>query len=487
MPRTSPPLAVAVLFLRGAAGWSREELASAAGTTSKRLSEWESGNRPLSSTRAEALVALLGFAPEVLKDVVAQVAFLRAQGGSQGGASEDGAGGDEALAVQRLGFQLGRIAAEEVAAYRATQRAERLRADAARLWSRVQKMPPAARRALVLEAARAQTWAFAERLGEASVEAACRDEAEALALAELALLCAERVSGEEKFRALAQANAWAFLGNARRVAGDLSEASRAFDRLAVLAREGDGGDPLGHLDSIRRLDLEASLRKSQGRFREALVLIDQALARRQGEAAARLLVMKATVFEQAAEPELALDALREAAGFLKDVPGSRYRAVLRFSTAVNLCQLGRYAEAATAAENLSATARNQGRELDAIRAEWLVARIAAGLGRSASALDALTKIEAAFAIRAITYDAALVALERTAVLLDLARFEAAADIARDLIPYFRTQSLPRDLLAALDAYGQALGNSRATARVARELIRFLEAHRPRGGKSIGTP
>jgi transcriptional regulator with XRE-family HTH domain len=112
------------------------------------------------------------------------------------------------------------------------------------------------RLAVVEEAEEYQTWGLCELLCEDSWEAVEVGESSALELAELALHVAERVSGDDDWRACVQAFAWAHLGHARRSHGDLAGAEEAFGRFRELWRKG-ASVRLMLLGSDRVTDLEA--------------------------------------------------------------------------------------------------------------------------------------------------------------------------------------------------------------------------------------
>src|SRR5258705_522658 len=81
---------------------------------------------------------------------------------------------------------------------------------------------------LLEQRAEYQTWAMVERLGEESEKAASDDPKHALVLANLALRCAQSKGIPSTLRHRLEGFAWAFIANARRVAGDLPAAEEAF-------------------------------------------------------------------------------------------------------------------------------------------------------------------------------------------------------------------------------------------------------------------
>ncbi|HEY3570377.1 MAG TPA: hypothetical protein VGP73_20770, partial [Thermoanaerobaculia bacterium] len=120
---------------------------------------------------------------------------------------------------------------------------------------------------------RLQTIAVCELLIERSFEEGFRDAARAIELADRGILLAGLLESERYGRAVVQdlqARAWAYLGNARRIAFDLAGAAEALARAERLA-EGGSADPL---EEARILDLRASLLSDQGRFEQAAELLD---------------------------------------------------------------------------------------------------------------------------------------------------------------------------------------------------------------------
>jgi transcriptional regulator with XRE-family HTH domain len=94
-----PPLAIALLYFRSCAGWSRDQLAQAVGTTRKRITEWEAGHRTLSRKKTEAFLAVLGYSPADLDQALGEIARRRAQ--AQGGLNT--AGPESAGSAPRCG------------------------------------------------------------------------------------------------------------------------------------------------------------------------------------------------------------------------------------------------------------------------------------------------------------------------------------------------------------------------------------------------
>ncbi len=473
------PLAIALAFFRSSAEWSRERLALAAGTTKKRIGEWEAGHRVLTRSRAEALVALLGYCPADLDDVLDQIAHRREQA-RRGGATAESEG---ARQLTRVSADLAQFFTHELEGIVRRDQEEGERAKAAALWHQLSKRTPVERKALVEASARFQTWALALRFGRESARAAAHRADLALQVAELAVSAAERASMPgplpDGFRKLLLADSWAFVGNAYRVGGQLRLADEAFHRAEALAKEGEGCDPDHLLDPARRLDLEASLRKHQGELSKALALLDRALAMTaDGEGRGRLLLKKAFALEQGGKPEEAILALREASAFITMEADPRSWFGMTFNLGVNLCHLDRYAEASALLPEVRALAIEGRRDLDLVRVTWLGGRTIAGLGELAGGAAAIEQVYLDFKHRQIEYDSGLAALELAALKIELGRPSEARVLAEELVPCFQAQGVERDLLAALALWVGAARCENASAGAARALLRRLERRRP---------
>jgi hypothetical protein len=86
-------------------------------------------------------------------------------------------------------------------------------------------------------------------------------------------------------------------------------------RARALWKAGARANP-GLLDASRLPDLEASFRRAQRRFAEALALLEKALSAQNPARAAHILLNKAVVCEQMVDCEGAIAALERAAPFL---------------------------------------------------------------------------------------------------------------------------------------------------------------------------
>jgi tetratricopeptide (TPR) repeat protein/DNA-binding XRE family transcriptional regulator len=479
MPRSlPPPLSAALTSLRSAQGWTQKELAQALGISTKTVSFHERGRSELTRERLETMVALMGLGSEDIDATL--LALEQIRGRAEPAVSPVGPTKEERRIIERTAAAMARSAARvtrsELTRSFQAPRIEQARREAGELWAALKARPARERRALVESAGEYRSWALCERLCAESERAAAADAHRAVELAELAVRVAARVPGEEIWRSRLQGYAWAHLGNARRVAGDLPAAEEAFASARPLWEAGAASDP-GLLPEGRVLDLEASLLRTQGRFDEALRLHNRALAATQPAEQGFILLNQAFTLEQMGRFESAIGLLKQAARQLNAQRGPRLLCVLRFNLTVNLCHLGRHAEAETLLPEVRGLAVQLANELDLVRVLWLEGRVAAGLGRPEEAIGALSRVREEFISRGIAYDAALVSLELAVLLLEGGRMKQVKALARQMAPIFQTQGVHREALAALRLFCQTANQETATVEMARRLVEYL--HRAR--------
>jgi tetratricopeptide (TPR) repeat protein len=361
----------------------------------------------------------------------------------------------------------------------------RSRAEAPALWERLARLPYEKQRGVIRDTDRFLSWGLCELLCRESREAAPGDAIRAVELAELAVLVAERLRpgepAEEEWLLELRALAWGYLGNARRVLGELRGAGEAFARAAELWKEAaeEIGDPLGYGPIL--LDLEASLRRDQRRFTEALDLLDRVVtAYRDGDPeirdlhlAGRALIKKAYTFDQMGEAGRALQCLEEAAPLVDAARDPRLFLCLRHNVVWSLSTLGRHQEARALAPEVEALAREIGNALDLARLRWAEGRIAAGLAETARAEEALREARREFIRQGIGYDAALVSLELAALYAGRGRTAEMKELAGEMLPVFQAQDVHREALAALAIFQQAAVQEAATRELVDEVAAFL--------------
>lgn len=316
---------------------------------------------------------------------------------------------------------------------------------------------------------RLQTWACAEWAAEASVRAASRDLEEAGAWARLAVEIAEYVRGPEGWKNRVKGFAAAHAANVLRAECDFKAAETALEpaKRFWLA----GSDPDQILDPGRLLDLEASLRREQRRFDEALDLLER--AQHVSRCPARTLVNKAFTLEVMGEYQRAVAALLEAEPQVDRRNEPRLWYQQRFNLAVNYCHLERYSEAVSLVSQVREVARELRDQIFLNRVIWLDGRLAAGTGRTTEALRLLERAQEGFATLNMWYDVALAFLEISVLLLDQGRTAEVKALVPGITEVFRSREVHREALAALRLFQEATELETATAELARRVLRFL--------------
>lgn len=313
------------------------------------------------------------------------------------------------------------------------------------------------------------TWAMVELAAEESVKAASRDLKKAFQWARIACQLAKKIRGAKAWRNRLRAYALAAYANAERVAGRLRAADRTMEKAKRLWNE--GLDPDHILDPGRLLDLEASLRRAQRRFPEALACFAGALPL--SHRPARILINKAFTLEVMGDYQGAVAVLLEAEPLLEEDRDPRLRYNHRINWAVNKIHLGQIAEAAELASQVRDLAERLDDKIFLIRVLWLEGRIAAGQGRSKQAVQRLEEAEQGFAANKMWYDVSLALLEREVLLLEEERVAEAKSASLRLVAVFEAQGVHREALAALRIFYEAAQSGTATAQRARNLLRYL--------------
>lgn len=414
------PNSVVLAMLRAARAWSQKDLAAAAATPRNLLSDYETGRRALTRERLAEIVALMGYDAEVVDLALAWVglAGLAAPTGSAPAPVWLRPSADERRRARnmadRLAVVVGDLALSHAETLLRGRRLRHARRAAAALLKELAGCAMAARRRRLAQLPDSYAWAVVERLCLDSLAAAAKSAGQALQLAKLALWLAERTNPGTAWSARLQGFAWAFVGNALRVGGDLTNAEAAIATAWKQWHSGVTSDP-GILAEWRLYVLEADLRCTQGTWRVALELLDRALAMAPPDVRGHILLNKAATEEQAGEIEAARATLSEAAPFVERTGEPRLRWVWRFNMALTFWHLGRFDDAASHLGELRSVALDLGNELDLLRVLWLTGRVAAGQGRREEASVALGQVRQEFADRHNPLDAALAALELAAL------------------------------------------------------------------------
>ena len=320
MDATDPrDLSLALILLRRVRDWTQEEMATATGLSASTICEYETGKTAPSSRNLGRILVGLRFPPPLFDALLALLASVR----RVMTACQAISAGNPTDSLESIAADAGRATAEflraEVSlalAGLAPSGQSPSTADiraASDLRARLEPFSNGERLGLIRNGEQFRSWALAVQLCDESVEQAAHKPRPALELAEMALEIARLAPIEPTFRSRLIGYVLAFVGNARRVGGDLPESEVAFLRSRE-AWPADLAEENGLLDGSRRYDLEASLRTSQRRFPEALQLLDLALAECPQRSVGRILVIKAKAQEELGDYESAIATLAEADG-----------------------------------------------------------------------------------------------------------------------------------------------------------------------------
>lgn len=356
------------------------------------------------------------------------------------------------------------------------------RAEAPHLWEGLKDVPHFRRLSLVQEERPFVSWGLCELLCRKSKEIAPSDAVQAVETAELAVLVADALRDDDPVETQwlyqLRSHAWAHLANAYRVAGDLSRAESAMNTAEQWQEAGEEGvgDVLEHGPTL--LNLKASLRIAQGRYPEALDLLDRAfeqsrVCERDPHLAGRILIKKVYTLLESNDLDRAIPVLREAEALIDPAREPRLLLCARHNLLDHLSKAGRYSEARALLPEVQTLSRSAGSQLDRVRLRWAEGRIAAGLGDVEGARLALSSAQRDFLEQEIAYDAALVSLELAALLLQEGRTDEVRELAREMIPIFHAQDVHREALAALAIFQAAAAVDAATVELAREVAAFL--------------
>jgi tetratricopeptide (TPR) repeat protein/DNA-binding XRE family transcriptional regulator len=470
----STPRGEAIRRLRQELGWSEERLGEPHGLSGKVISNLEKGwrNEP-SREEAEKLIAPMELPPAAL-DVSHEFGqWVRAAAPPSKPVSpeeEDArrcvvAAGLLSLHVARRVFP---VLLREVR----EKRFERDRQQAAERLEHLRRLTTQdARRERIRNAEDYQTWAMVEALAHESERAAADQPAKAIQWAELALFTVPFVPGPDNRRQRLEGCATFYLANALRVGNDLDDSDAAFRRAWALWKEGKADDFLP-LDEGNLLDLEASLRREQRRFQEALALHEQALA--VSPETGRILLNKAFTQEQMGEAEASIETLRRAQPYIEASGTPRDIFGLRFNLALGLWHLGQFSAAEDLIQGVRDAALHLGNELDLTRTLWMEARLDGSLGRTVKADAALTQVFEDLIARTLPYDAALAGMDLAVLHLEQGNTREVMSLALRMEAVFSSLRIDREALSALVVFCEAARREEATVELARRTAEVIE-------------
>lgn len=356
-----------------------------------------------------------------------------------------------------------------------------------KLWSELEKRPAADDHSGWLERLLAQPWgrqvtlivssqrckspAFVEELLEYGFQARFSEPSLTLACARIGLIAANEVDPEVFGEAVCtdlEAQALAQAGNAFRILGRMRAAERMLNAARQVA-SGGTGDPLlrAQIHHFR-----SSLRTSQRRFNESLILLKKVLRiyldLKDLHLAGTVLVSMGTVHGYRTDSRAALVCLSRALRLLHPERDERlFSAAVHnlawFSFEEGLVEQARLAR--TLVECLGAASLGK---LSHLRVRWLDARLAVRDGREEEARALYEGVRQTFGSEGMALDFALVTLDLADLLVDQgADGRLIAGLVSEVIPLFRRIGVEREVLAALLLLERAARNDAVTASLLR--------------------
>jgi hypothetical protein len=331
--------------------------------------------------------------------------------------------------------------------------------------------------------ARFHSWALCRLLLRKSRRAAFLDGPRTVDWASLALRVAGHLGetyGATPVAAL-RAEAFATLGNAYRVIGELRTAAEAFLSAEQLLDLPGVATP-GLLAEIR--SLLASLRLAQRRLPEARELVAFSLAvaieREDEHRIAKLRLKEAKIVEEEGDLAAAAALLRTAAAAIDPLADPELYRIAHFNLLGILTQQEDYAAAAALFPAVAALlAEEPAESTHRLRLRWAEGLIARGFHRLDEAEETLLSVRHDFVCRQMGYDAALVSIDLGLLHLETGALKPLRRLAAELLPVFAAQDLSKEAFACLLLYQDACQSAKLTERLARELSRFMREDRRR--------
>lgn len=339
------------------------------------------------------------------------------------------------------------------------------------------------RRHLIENQPRFHALKLSELLLGRSREAWFTDPSTAIELAELAVVVSDRLDLKHYGRSLvedARARAWAYLGNAWRIASDLRRAEKAFRTAEEHHRQaGEDAYTWAEIQSFK-----ASLRNAQGRFEEASALLDSVVQvyreARDRHREGRALIQKATALSYAGRQAQAIRSVRRGLTKIDIYEEPRLLVSGRHNLIGYLNETGQHEEALQVLQETRSLYLEIGERSHLVRLRWLEGKIHRDLGHLNEAETALREVRDALVERALGLDAALASLDLAMIYLERGETGELKRLAAEMIPVFESRDDHQKALAAFLLFRQAADAEQVTLGLLQEMASSLEQVRRSG-------
>jgi tetratricopeptide (TPR) repeat protein len=354
-------------------------------------------------------------------------------------------------------------------------------------WAQLEPMPPQLRFAMVEADKSFHSWGLYDRLLEASRWYIRTDPAEAVDIVRLAIVVAERldpeVMGQERLADL-QANAWAALGNTRRLASDFEGSRRAFNEAWRILASGTG-DPA---EEGNILSLEASYMKDIGEFETAEAALEEALQHFQkagdGHQQGRVMLKMGEAIGHI-DPTRGLAHIKKALTLLDPKREPRLALCAEHDLAWYLNDSGQVEEALAVLDRARPLYHQFPDKWTQLRLHWLEGRIAYRIGEYAQAESIFRQIWEEFRVRNLNLELVLVSIDLAQALSGKGELTQAAQLAAECYSIMHKWSLHKDALAAWIVFQDALEEGVLRSNVFREMEQYFRRHWFMPAKLVG--
>lgn len=333
---------------------------------------------------------------------------------------------------------------------------------------------------MIDEQPRFQGLKLSELLRAASREAWFTDPERAIEAAELAVAVASRLDVDVYGTSLteeARAMAWAYLGNAYRISSDLRRAEEALQRADEHFRQ-SGEDAYTEAEI---LSFRASLRNSQGRFEEAVRLLDEVIGiyreARDRPLEGRSRIKKGMALGDGGRHEEAIREIRRGLSRFEVLEEPRLLISAYHNLVWYLNDSGRAAEALHMLGKTRSLYDTFAEPAHRTRLRWLEGKIARSLGHREEAEAAFKEARDAFLARGIGFDAALVALDLAVLCAERGQTGELKGLAAEMIPIFESRDVHQEALAALLLFRRSVEAETVTLGLLGDLARYLQRAR----------
>jgi len=330
---------------------------------------------------------------------------------------------------------------------------------------------------------KAPQWSYAEALLTLSYDARYTDP---IAMEALAFAAATAAEGVENAKQAHKRYTPSQIADLKvRAGGELANAYRRnyhFDQaeevllgaLHYFQREGTG-DPLIH---ARLLDLLASLRIDQRELGAALDLLDQVrrIYEEIGEShlAGRALIKQGISTAYGERPHEAAGLIRQGLAQIDPERDPKLFMNARYELLHSLIDCDQIQEASGFLLNSDLRQAFADDPLNLLKLRWLEGKIFAGRGKLWRGEAILREVQDGFLLRQRQYEAAMVGLELTAVLLRQGKTGGAEEAARRALETFQALKINSEARKAVLYLCEACRRKTATAALAQTVLRFLQ-------------